>query len=280
VARIDISPALGDDLSIRRRSPREPFAISLGGRRYEASTTALLALFQAVNEGEVAEFISDSATHLESYGLDSPFLVVRFIGFDQSELRLDFGSPSDSNEVFGIRKGSTTVVRMKPEVLELIPDQAWDWRPPLVWQISSVDVRSIVRQEADGEKLVLEILNPVTESWRASRGGADVTDQLIKERAEVLLRNLLDLKARNWLSPNHPSVQDRLARPDLTFTLFVTAHDARGETAGVIRRELRIAVVDRGSVKLCYGQVTGDPNPFLLDPQTVELLRVGLVEPD
>ncbi len=276
LAAILISPATGEDIIIRRDGPNDRFSVMLDGRLHEPSDVALFSLVQAVNESEVMEFVSDSATDLAPYGLDTPFLILRFLGFDGTRLQLSFGQ-DDKGGVFAIREGTTTVVRLKPEILGLIPTRPWDWRPPLVWKISSVNVDSIVRRKRGEDELVLEILDPVTEEWRAKRGGDDVTSDLSKERADILLGNLLDLKARNWLPAGESGAAGPLSDPDLQFTLFVETFDDEGEKSGVEQRELRIATVERGKTRLCYGSVYGEPNPFLLDPETVDLLGVELI---
>lgn len=278
LSAILISPAATDDIFIRRETSKDRFSVMLDGSVYEPSETALFSLVQAVNESQVDEFVSDSATDLAPYGLDTPFLILRFLGFDGNRLQLSFGQDGEGG-VYAIREGSTTVVRLDPEILGLIPTRPWDWRPPLIWKISSVDVKSIVRQTKEGgEELVLEILNPVTEEWRATLGTEDVTERLSTERADILLGNLLDLKARNWLPAEQSAASEHLANPDLRFTLFVTTLDDLGEPSGVEQRELRIATIDRGETRICYGSVSGEPNPFLLDPETVDLLAVELIE--
>ncbi len=279
LAGIMISPSVGDDILVRRESPDDRFQVMIDGQLRDASETALFSLLQAVNEGQVAEFVSDSATDLEPYGLESPFLILRFLGFDGSKLQLGFGQDADGN-LHAIRDGTTTVVRLQPEMLGLIPTRPWDWRPPLVWKISSFDVSSVLRRQKDGPELLLGIVNHVTETWSARQDGEDVTDRLSTERAQILLENLLDLKAENWLPADGSAAEDSLKDPELIFTLFVTTFDDEGEKSGVAQRELRIARVKAGKLSLCYGSVSGEANPFLLDPEVVDLLAVDVLEDD
>ena len=277
LAGILISPAIGDDIIIRRDGSGDPFSVMLNGRLYRPSETALYSLIQAVNEGQVLEFVSDSATDLSAYGLDTPFLLLRFLGFDGSKLLLSFGQDKEG-ALYAIREGSTTVVRLDPAILGLIPTRTWDWRPPLVWKISSVDVESIVIRESGKEELVLQIVNRITETWRARLDGQDVTERLSKERAQILLKNLLDLNVMTWLPANQSAADAALEDPDLEFTLFVQTYNEEGEPAGPDLKTLQLAKVERGENTIYYGRVGNEDNPFLLDPDLVELLGVELLD--
>ncbi|MCH7225190.1 DUF4340 domain-containing protein [Haloferula sp. A504] len=275
LAGILISPAIGDDILVRRNGPEDRFSVMLDGRLHRPSETALFSLLQAVNEGQVLEFVSDSATDLGRYGLESPFLLLRFLGFDGSKLTLSFGHDPEGN-LYAIRGGSTTVVRLDPAMLGLIPTRTRDWRPPLVWKISEVNVNSFVRRQKGSKELVL-FTDFNAESWRARLGSEDVTDRLSKERARNLLANILDLKAVAWLPVGQSGADQALADPDLEITLTVQTFDAEGEPAGPELMTLSVAKVTRGPTTICYGRVSQEANPFLLDPEVVELLAVDLI---
>lgn len=276
LSSILVSPAAGEDILIRRDSPAERYKVMLDGRLRDPSETALFALLQAVNEGRVSEFVSDSATDLAPYGLDTPFLVLRFLSFDGSRLELDFGQDTEGR-VHAMREGTTTVVRVDPAVMSLIPTRPWDWLDPAVWRVDAVNLSSIVRTR-DDQQLTLTQVNPVTETWRAELDGENVTDRLSKERTEILMRNLLELEAVAWLPPGEETATEALAKPDLVFTLLARDYDNQGELAGIIRPELRIARIKQGDAAPYYGSVSTEPSPFLLKAEDVELLSVDLID--
>ncbi|BCX50398.1 conserved hypothetical protein [Haloferula helveola] len=273
-----ISPAAGDDILIRRETPRQRFQVMLDGRLGDPNETALFSLLKAITEGKVADFVSDTATDLKPYGLDQPFLILRFLSFDGNAIRLDFGESEDGT-IHAIREGTTTVVKIDPSMLALIPTNPWDWRNPALWSIAAIDVTSLLVEKPGSPDLVLTP-DFFAEKWKAKLGSEDVTGSLSPERADIFLQNLLDLEASNWLRPSETEADKALLKPDMVFTIFAKTVDDQGEESGVTSPQIRIAKVKRGNIELCYGRVSTQPYPFLLDPEKVRQLEVDLFATD
>lgn len=273
-----VSPANGDDIILQRSRPEDRFSILLDGKIEEPSVLALNALIKTVTEATVADFVSDTATDLSLYGLDQPFLVLRFASFNGEVIQLSFGQGKDG-DVHAIREGSTTVVKVDPSMLTLIPTRPWDWRDPQLWKISEPDVVGLRRQTATAEPLDLGY-EFVTEKWTAKQAGKDRSADLVTKRADLLLKNLLDLKADSWLRPDHAAASKALKSPWLTFSLLTKEYDAEGKFQGILNRVLTIAKVEQGENSIYFGQLQGDNSPFLLKQENSAALAADLFEFD
>lgn len=271
VREIRVAPAGREEIRLARETPRRRFTFELDGETTEANEFALFSLIQTVTETPVTAFVSDTASNLAPYGLDDPFLTLRFQGFDDSELRLDFGQGPDGT-VHAMRHGTTTVVEMNPGMIPLEP---WEWRHLQLWEVSKPDVIGIRRRIGDGPRLELGY-KYVTEKWIARVDGGDRTPELIGDRADRLLDHLLGLRARHWLRPAHGPALTALADPDLSLSLLVEEHDERGEFDRLVRYDLAIARVAQGAGEVYYGLVNGIDYPFLLDPKAIPRLEVDL----
>ena len=270
IRSIDISPATGEDVSIARATPKDRFLLKIDGRLEEPNETALYALIKSVSEAKVSEFISDTATDLSTYGLNQPFLILRFIGFDDSKIELRFGQTKDGS-IHVIREGTNTVVRIEPTLLNLIPTHLWEWRNPQIWNIALPDVLGIARN-IPGQAPLQLLYDFSSESWVAKRGEEDVSAELNRGRADQLLKRISSLQAGNWLPPANAGTVDPFANPDLTLELLVKELDDEAQFVGV--RRLQLAVSKQ------VGKTNVLPNPFLLDPQLIEQLTVDLFEFD
>lgn len=271
-----ISPANGDDIILQRADPKERFSILLNGRIQEPSVLALNALIKTVTEAKVSDFVSDTATDLKPYGLDQPFLVLRFASFSGEIIQLSFGQGKDG-DIHAIREGTTTVVKIDPSMLTLIPTRPWDWREPQVWNIAPPDVVGIRRQIGDNPPLALGY-DFITETWTAKEGDKDRSVDLVKNRADRLLQSLLNLKASAWLRDGHTAASEALKTPSMTVTFLVKQFDQEGEFRGVDQQHLRIARFDEGEQAVYYGQLIGDAHPFVLKKEVAEALAEDLFE--
>lgn len=270
-----ISPASGEDILITRENATARFLLFLNGETHEPNETALFALLKTVTDGKVAEFMSDTATELQPYGLDQPFLVLRFLGFDGSEARIDFGQ-GEGGQFFAIRSGTTTVVRIDPPMLQIIPVNPWEWRDTRPWKISPPDVISVTRTLGDEPPLELGY-EFRTESWTAKSAGSDRSVDLNNGRAQILLDHLLQLRAGNWLRPEHSAATAALAKPALRFEIICKTIDDEGNFAGIKSHKLALAIVTLPTGgRVCYGSVEGIDTPFIIDPAITDQLTVDL----
>jgi len=271
-----ISPANGDDIILQRAKPEDRFSILLDGKIEEPSLLALNALIKTVTEAKVSDFVSDTATDLKPYGLDQPFLILRFASFDKEVIELSFGQGKDG-DIHAVRDGTTTVVKVDPSMLTLIPTRPWDWREPGLWKIAKPDVIGVKR--AIGGEPPLELGYAFApDKWTAKQDGKERSVDLVAKRADLLLANLLDLKAGAWLRPNHTAAIEALKTPWITFSLLTKKIDDEGDFEGFSDLQMQIAKVEEGDTVVYFGQVEGDKNPFLLDKENAQALASDLFE--
>ena len=97
------------------------------------------------------------------------------------------------------------------------------------------------------------------------------------DRANQLLKLLVDLQCETWLAPDDPASTVALARPALRFSLAVKTVDDNGDFSGVVRRVLLLAPAsDSPDNRIFYGRIDNDPHAFILRPETVLRLAVDL----
>lgn len=279
VQAIRISPATSDDILIARDQPQERFRLLVEGKPpAEPNESALFSLLTTVTEGRVAGFVSDTATDLAPHGLDAPFLSIRFLAFDGTTIQIDFGEAPDG-EIRAIRSGTTSVVRIDSNMLALIPTRPWEWRDPAVWRLATPDVAGIVRQIGESPPVALGY-QFAAERWTAEVDGQNRSAELATDQANLLLDQLVNLRARHWLRPNHPTAQSALATPGLGIRVLIREYDELGEFVGTRIEELVVGANQTEVGTTFYGRSSRDPDPFLLDPEVIEKLAVDLFPVD
>ena len=109
----------------------------------------------------------------------------------------------------------------------------------------------------------------------------DRSAELATNRADRLLKLLLELQCQTWLAPDDPAALAALSKPALQFSLLVDTYDAEGQPAGKVVRKLQLAPAsDNSTNDLFYGRIDKDPNAFALGIDTVRLLAVDLFGDD
>lgn len=278
---IRISPATGEEILIAR-DQGGPWRVGLGGRMQPLNETSLFSLLKTVTESRVAGFVTDAATDLKPHGLDRPFLILRFLSFADSPagsaaFELLFGQAQDGS-IHAMRAGTTSVFRIDPAMLAMIPTRTWEWRDPSLWRLSPTNVAGLNRRMEGQAPLVLDY-NFARESWNARLDGDDRSDALSPERANRLLEEAVALDVDAWLPPDHADAAIALERPTMIFTVVEKLYDDEGEFAGLKPHELRLAPVsDSPANRRYYGRTSDEPNPFLLHADTYDRLAVELFE--
>lgn len=240
-----------------------------------ANDRRLFDLLKAVTETKVAAFVTDAATDFSPWGLDQPFLVLRFLAADNQTLELSFGRDK-SGVTYVNRRGTTTVVKVDDEIMSRIATQTYQWRGAHLWSLSRVDLKALSIRYPDRPPVDLDY-NFQQDQWTAKREGQDVSLDLEANRASYLMDSLEKLEVNRWLAPGDPAATQALAKPFLAFTIKTTRTDDEGEEAGDDSLELRIAPASQGaSNRFYYGQLSSELNPFVLDLDSIQKLSVGL----
>lgn len=271
-----IQPAAGAEILISRTPPR-PWIVTIGGNSQEASEERLFALLKTATEGRAIGFESDAATDLSPWGLDQPFLKLRFFGEDKEGLELALGIDGQGG-FFTNRTGTSTVMRVDSSLVASLPVRPYEWRHSRLWSLDRYHLMAIERTSGQESSLELRYLFK-DDQWTAAVGSKDVTSLLDPGRANFLLGELEGLKVTRWLSPDDVSAANALAAPSLSFRVIERSTDEFGGSTGVIIRELALAPGAAGpNPAFYYGRLGTDIHPFLLDKETYGKLATELLE--
>jgi hypothetical protein len=272
-----IQPSTGPEILITRNPPR-PWMASIDGVSQEANEERLFTLLKAVTEGRAIGFESDAATDLTPWGLDKPFLKLRFLGQDNQGLDLVFGSDGKGG-FFVNRLGTSTVMRLDPSLVSNLPVRPYEWRPSRLWSLDRINLLGIERTLGTESPLELRYAFHHETQWTASRNGSNVSSWLDSTRADFVLGILEGLKVTRWLSPTYESAATALDSPSLVFRVIEKATNEDGDFSGLQTREVRFAPGSAGpNPGFYYGRASSDTHPFLLDRETYQKLSINLTD--
>lgn len=240
-----------------------------------ANERRLFDLLKAVTDSKVEAFVTDAATDFTPWGLDKPFLTLRFLAADNQALELLFGSDKQG-VVYVNRRGTTTVMKVNDEVITRIATQAFQWKDSRLWSLNRFDLKEI-EIKRDTRPAVTLNYDGQDEKWTAVREGKDVSAELDPTRANYLLGVLESLSVNRWLPANYAAADKALLAPTLSFKVKYQLIDEEGNDAGYGTKQLDIAPAAEGALnRFYYGRLTSDENPFVLDQETLDKLKVEI----
>lgn len=258
-------------------NPPQPWMATIDGITREASEENLYALLKSVTSGRAIGFESDAATDFTPWGLDRPFLSLRFLGQDNQALELRFGIDAKGG-VFVNRLGTPTVMRIDPALVSDIAVRPFEWRHSRLWSLSRVYLLAIERREGSDTPLELEY-NDGLESWKARRNGSDVSGSLDPVKANFMLGMLEGLRVTRWLATDDAGALASLATPSLSFKIREKTYNDQGDFTGFSDRTLTFAPAAPGAKPgFYYGRLNTEPHPFLLDSETYRRIAVPLTD--
>jgi hypothetical protein len=273
IKAISIKPATGEELVIARNAPK-PWSLVIDGREREANEARLFEMLKAVTSGRAIGFESDAATDLTPWGLDKPFLSLRFLDEENQGIELNFGLDGRGG-FFVNRLGTATVMRVDESLVKAIATQPYEWRSGRLWNLSRVDLLSIEYTRKGQSTLELRYDDRDENSWKASRDGVDLSGEIEPARANFLLTTLEGVTVSRWLSTTDDGAAEALATPSLNLVVNQKAVDDFGDLANLQRLQLRLAPVP-GDRNVMYGHLSSEPHFFLIDRETAVKLAVDL----
>lgn len=278
---IRITPSTGAEIFVFREKVGDEWRyLDAQGKVQTANPITLVTLVTMLTQTKVVAFETDSATDLRPYGLDRPAISLRFVSFGTDSFELVFGQGPDGTW-YALRAGTTTVMRVKPEIIEKIATRIWQWRPPHPWSIPDVDFRAFKRTMAGKPDLQVEY-DALQQKWQNVReGNKDRTAELVTARADRLLEALLRLQAEDWLAMDDPAALSALSAPTLRFEVTSELHDEQtGASKGLGFQVIALAPASPGPAPKYYYARVGNDNPFRIQAKAVERLQVDLFGDD
>jgi hypothetical protein len=270
---ITLSPSTGPAINLERPTG-QPWKIRTGENLAPANEKRLYELLKAVTGTKATDFVTDAAVDFSPWGLDRPVLSLRFLAIDGQGLELAFGLGRDGT-LYANRKGTSTVMKLGGDFLQKLATRPYQWRDARPWAVSRIDLAAIERTIRNRPSIFLRY-DDLDESWKAEQNGKDVTAELDPNRANFLAVSLENLQVERWLAPDDAEANAALADPAMTVTVAMKRSNDDGDYTGELDR-LELLIAPSGDNRMFYGRLRSDPNPFLVDRETVMKFTVDLL---
>jgi len=257
------------------REPPAPWIATIAGHEQEANEQRLFDLLKAVTETRALSFETDAAPEdLSPWGLDRPILTLIFLAESNQALAINFGLDRSGN-LFAKRRDSATIMRLDNGFLEKIAVRPHEWRHARLWSVSRVDLKTLIRCEADSDSLKLTY-DFLGETWKAKKADNEITANLDPARANFLLSILENLQVTRWLSPADEMAAGALENPFLTFEIKENTVDEFGDPTG--EKTQRLTLSADPVTRQVYGKLDAEPSFFTLPPEIYLKLSIPLLD--
>ncbi|TLD68846.1 DUF4340 domain-containing protein [Phragmitibacter flavus] len=243
------------------------------GKTEPANHERIAQLLDRLNIEQIREFISDSATNLEPYGLDKPFLEVSW-DIAQTTTTLTFGSGAD-NQVFARYKDAPHVYRISPSLFTAIPPDITKWRSTKIINASVFAARRLIIAKGEAPALTLQYQADQS-SWTGTLANNDITPKIDTAAANEYLQQLLNFTASDWSSDRRDAY---IALKNPTLTLQLTLVQAGEDENNAKAQTLIFAPTQPGmDTAIYHGRLDGDPDTFLITRELYRQLTVPLIK--
>lgn len=263
VDRVTITPAKGDPVQLVRKE--EEWIIRSADNR-PANGTEVLQFIDNLRNHKVADFVAESASELEKFGLANPVLKVAFSSYASSNTA---ESAAGENEITEVAFGRTAegtfakveeepfIVSVDPKLLESIPTSSSAWRSPVVTELDPMTITAIDLRKKGAEPVAL---TRQQDTWTATPG------QVNSVAAQSLANTLAKLRAVRWIGDTAPD--QGLSDPTIEITM-TTAEESR-----------TLLVGNETPDNMHFAQFKGETGVFLIsDPDFKTLTAVLTPEP-
>jgi hypothetical protein len=226
------------------------------------------ALIQTLNEGEVTNFVSDTATDLSKYGLDRPKLKITFSSYSsENTAEESAGETILATVAFGNSEGGLTFARIEQEpYIFSVSDQLLNNLPAAEISFRTLDLLELGRNELES----VHIEKPGQESIDLIRGNKgkwvlqNHSAQQDDGKVQSFLNTLTSLRATAWLE-NSTQIQGAPS-------LLVKIRYQSGET----HKEAELKFTGSNPENQHYGMSTEETGIFLIDDEQFKRLNAGL----
>ncbi len=257
------------------REPPAPWIATVNGASAPANEERLFDLLKAATSTRVLSFETDAAPDdLSKWGLERPILTLTFLAANNQALRIGFGLDR-SGSLFAKREASDTIMRLDPSFLEKIAVNPHEWRHALLWSLSRVDLKTIVREEEGNPPLKLNY-DFLDDKWQAFQAGEEATANLDPARANFVLEVLENLQVSRWLSPLDEQGLTALLAPTLTFVVTERTVDEFGDPTGESSETLYLTLDPE--TQTIYGKRSNEPAMFTITPEAYLKLGIPLLD--
>jgi hypothetical protein len=240
------------------------------GRRISANGERVAALFAALNEYEVQEFVSDSPASLEPYGLKTPLVRLSWKqrGSDpQRELQVGVGQ---SEGFFARYADAPSVYRVDASLLPFIAEQPIKWKGLGLLRFSTFGLRRVSLGAGSSPPLILEY-DSLTAQWTGQRAGRDVSALIDRVRADRLASMLAKLNVQDWVGDGRNAVE-QLREPAFTVEIDLGEPGTQEPANRSLRLDFSPSAPGNLKSALFYGRLKDEPDLFYLSRETLQSL--------
>jgi hypothetical protein len=241
------------------------------GKNEPANGERAAILLEALRTHRIREFVADSASQLETYGLDKPFLTLAWKVTGGAQSVLTFGQDAQGS-VYAKYVSQPFVYRVAAAVLAAFPPDPVKWKGLAPLHFSIFSLQRIVRTVGTSPPLTLDY-DTSSARWSGTLAGKDITASIDRVRADRLATLLSRFQVSDWVEDRTVAFQ-LLRSPAIQFQILLKDPlPGESETRPV---NLSFAPTQAGmDTAIYYGQIEGRPDVFFI---TRESLR-QLIEP-
>ncbi len=267
VDRVTIENAGQPKIILAREENRWRF---LSPANASANATNINRLIQEINDDEVTEFVSDTATDLAKYGLDQPKLKITFSSYSsENTAESNAGEVVLSSLEFGRSEKGVTYGRLKEEpYIFSISDQLFDELPKTTFSFRSLDILDLKRDELTSLKVEktgeepLELVRDAKGRWMLKGHENRQNDGQI----QLFLTTLTGLRAAAWAGEPNPDYG--FDQPSLEIKISYQAGEQKSE------KDIKFGKANSGNQH--YGMCTEEQGVFLVEDEQYNQLKTSL----
>jgi hypothetical protein len=236
-----------------------------------ANPSNITGLIQILNEGDIANFVSDTAIDLSKYGLDRPKMRITFSSYSsENTAEENAGETVLATLAFGNSEGGLTYARLEQEpYIFSVPEKFVTDLPTNEINFRTLDIFKLRRDQLES----VHIEKPGNE-WidlvRGNNGKWVVKgEQAHQDESKVqsFLNTLTGLRATAWVGNSAPEQTLNAS------SLVVRFRYQLGES----NRETELRFDGSNSENQHYGTSTEQTGTFLVDDEQFERLNASLI---
>jgi hypothetical protein len=242
----------------------------LGTANEPANANNVNRLLQEINDDEVTEFVSDTATDLVKYGLDRPKLKITFSSYStENTAETNAGEVVLSTLEFGNSENGVIYARQEEEpYIFSISDQMFSDLPKTKFSFRSLDILNLKRDEL----MTVNVEKPGEEPLDLVRNGKgkwalnDHENRQDDGQIQLFLAALTGLRAAAWAG--EPNPEYGFDQPALEIKIHYQSGEQKRET------EIKFGKANSGNQH--YGMCSEEDGVFLVDDEQFNQLKASL----
>lgn len=309
VARVQIQTPTSLDVDLIHDG--SSWLVVIGGQPQKANSRRVEGLIAALNAEPIVEFVSDTASQLDEFGLEPPAarISVTATKVDADELKTyqeavaqaklngtdpnKAPKPNATVETKTLRfgragggllnanvEGSPFIFGISPAFLAVnVPTHPIRWRSTRLPSFNLLSIRGISLEEAGQPPFSLRY-DYLSNEWTGKLGERTVDEFIDRRQAERLARHVGSLEVLEWQTDLAPGLK-ALDRPSCLVRIKIAHPEDRGPNPREIQFGIKFAPAaftgDR--ISSYYGQLEGHPDVFLFSAESYDQIVAPVLTP-